>query len=435
MNYSSAGGSSVHVTVNLIMAAKPLNTIIVGQPTTNSMDRMTEKMVQMVTPIKTTAWGRLHGSLALVLDDVDYASVTCRAVTSTTHLVEPPVVNLAIKDDTPQRKLLRLQADMKNIQKAFDLQEAVTSIGVQRIIDSIEEQYLEELYEDYFGYTNQTIKSLFEHLHTNWCKVMTKERMDATKAFYHAWVPSSTHVITFGHQLTKLQQKCRTINVIISDKAKAVHFVGQMYKSDYLTEDQMIKYEMQSDADKEWDPTLDHFSKLFAQHKAYGDDRTASSGFKSAATMFDIPSNHTFATSKSNGNFTSSDLYIESLDESLALACNYMTNAPTTAPAPTPANDPMTTLRLDMDAQCKQFELLLKQILDLAAAFAKANASPNPGSGTTPKPRRTGCKCLRAHLKESPNCKKMSTHKPDDCYSLAANADKCPTNYEAPSST
>jgi hypothetical protein len=86
MNYSSAGGSSVHVTVNLIMVAKPLDTII-GQPTTKSMDQMMDLMAQMVAPNKITAWGRLHGSLALVLDDVDYATVTRRAVTSTDHLV------------------------------------------------------------------------------------------------------------------------------------------------------------------------------------------------------------------------------------------------------------------------------------------------------------------------------------------------------------
>ncbi len=236
-------------------------------------------MAQMVAPVKTTAWGRLHGSLALVLDDVNYATITRRAVISTPRLVQPPVVIPAIKDDTPQRELLCLQADTKILQKAFNLQEAITNIGVQCSIDSIEEQCIEELNEDYFGYANQTIKSLLKHLCTNWCKVMTKERTDATKAFYHTWVPSSTHIITFGCQLTKLQKKCRTINVIISNKAKTLHFIGQMYKSDYFTEDQMIKYKMQLDADKEWDPTLNHFSQLFAQCKAYGNNRTANSGF------------------------------------------------------------------------------------------------------------------------------------------------------------
>jgi hypothetical protein len=199
MNYSSAGGLSVHATVNLTMTAKPLNTIV-GQPTTKSMDRMMEQMGQMVTPVKTTAWGGLHGSLALVLNDVDYATVTRQAIKSNDRLVQPLVVNPAIKDDTPQQK---------DLQKVFELQEAIANIGVQRIIDSIEEQYIKELNEDYFGYTNQMIKSLLAHLHTNWCKVMTKECTDATKAFYHAWVPSSTHVITFGRQLTKLQRSAK----------------------------------------------------------------------------------------------------------------------------------------------------------------------------------------------------------------------------------
>ena len=74
---------------------------------------------------------------------------------------------------------------------------------------------------------------LLTHLRTKWCKVMTKERTNATEALYQAWVPSSTHIINFGHQLNKQQMKCKNINVIISDKAKTLHFVGQMYKSDY----------------------------------------------------------------------------------------------------------------------------------------------------------------------------------------------------------
>ncbi len=189
------------------------------------------------------------------------------------------------------------------------------------------------------------------------------------------------------------------------------------------------------DADKEWDPTLNHFSKHFAQCKAYGNIHAANSGFESAATMFNVPSDCTFATSKSNGEFTARDLYIESLKESLALARDYMTNTPSMAPAPTPVVDPMTTLCLDMDAQRKQFELLPKQNLDLVAAFAKASVSPNPGSGATPKPRHTGHEQSWAHLKECPNCSTMCTHKPDDCFFLAANADKRPTNYKALFST
>jgi hypothetical protein len=208
MNYSSAGGSSVHATVNLIMAAKPLD-VIVGQPTTASMEKMTEQMAQMVAPVKTTAWGGLHGSLALVLDDADYKIIMKAVVKSARGLGQPASVNPKISDTTSQLNLLTLQAETKRLQKEFDLQEAVTTIGVQRIINGAEEQYVDELNKEYFGYANQTIKTIINHLRTNWCKVMMKERTNATEAFYHAWVPNTTHIITFGHQLTKLQKNAR----------------------------------------------------------------------------------------------------------------------------------------------------------------------------------------------------------------------------------
>jgi hypothetical protein len=114
MNYSSAGASSVHATVNLIMAAKPLDTIA-GQPTAKSMVRTMEPMAQMIAPVKTTAWGGLHGSLALVLDEVDYATITRQAVKSNNHIVQPLAVNLAFDDDTPQHKLLCLQVVTKDL--------------------------------------------------------------------------------------------------------------------------------------------------------------------------------------------------------------------------------------------------------------------------------------------------------------------------------
>jgi hypothetical protein len=94
---------------------------------------------------------------------------------------------------SPPLEILIFQEEKKKLQKKFDLQEVVTNIGLQCISDSVEEQYIKELNEEYFGYANNTIKSVLHHLRTNWCKVMTRERTDATKAFYQAWVPNMTH--------------------------------------------------------------------------------------------------------------------------------------------------------------------------------------------------------------------------------------------------
>ena len=57
------------------MAAKPLD-VIVGQPTTQSMDYMMEQMAKMVAAVETRAWGGLYSCLVLVLDDIEYKRVT-----------------------------------------------------------------------------------------------------------------------------------------------------------------------------------------------------------------------------------------------------------------------------------------------------------------------------------------------------------------------
>ncbi len=249
----------------------------------------------MVTPVKMTTWGGRHGLLALVLDDTDYKSITKSTMQTTALVTQPDAVNRGITNQSTPFEILT-----KILQKEFDLHEAVINIGVQCIIDFVEEQYVKELNEEYFGYATSTIKSVLHHLRTKWCNIMTRERTDTTNAFYQAWVPNMTHIITFGHKLNKQQKKCKAINVIISDEAKTLHFVGQMYKSNYFTEEQMTKYEIPADSDKVWEKTLTHFTDLYTLHKAYGDNRAANSGFESAAHVQENSLGHSLIITESN---------------------------------------------------------------------------------------------------------------------------------------
>ena len=56
---------------------------------------------------------------------------------------------------------------------------------------------------------------------------MTRERTDATKAFYLSGMGAQHdphhHVRTTNQQAT---EKCKMINVIISNEAKTLHFIG-----------------------------------------------------------------------------------------------------------------------------------------------------------------------------------------------------------------
>jgi hypothetical protein len=427
MNYFSATGASDHQMVALIMSAEPLD-VIVGQPTTEAMDRMTEQTAHMVAPVKTTAWGDLHGSLSLVLNDTDYATVTKNIVTLLAPFSKPTTINPNINELSNPYAIVTLLEEMKTLQKEFKLQEAVTTIGVQRFINSVEEQYIKELNEDYFGYANQTIKMLLPHLRTNWCKVMTKSApMRQMHPIRHGspWPPTSSPLAVSSTN----NKKCKNINIIISKEAKTLHFVGQMYKSNYYTKEKMTKYEIQANVNKTWLHTLQFFTKLFAQCKAYRDDSAANSSFNSAAHIKDIPTNHSLVSTSSD--FTTRDLYIESLKILLAAAREYVAQerAPTLDKP-----HPVDLLRTELDAHHKQFDLIMKQNFALLAAMAKGNGGGGSGGsgggggdgGSSNRRRDQGTKAM------CPNCNKMVVHAMADCFMLPANKDKIPTWYKPP---
>ena len=152
-----------------------------------------------------------------------------------------------------------------------------------------------------------------------------------------------------------------------------------MYKSDYFTEEQMMKYQIERDADKVWTTTLQFFTNLYDQRKAYGDDRAANSGFDSMALVHEYPpdrSNRTVASTTSN--ITMRDFYIKSLKESLAAAREYVAKEQ----APAAVTDPTTPLCTELKAQCnKQFDLIMKQNADLLTAMAKNGIIGGGGGG------------------------------------------------------
>ncbi len=94
------------------MAAKPLDAIV-GQPTSDTMIKMVEQMAQMVAMVKTFVWGGLHGSLALVLDDANYTTITKSTITSTAPGAQPNAVNKTIIATLTPLKILTLQEKTK----------------------------------------------------------------------------------------------------------------------------------------------------------------------------------------------------------------------------------------------------------------------------------------------------------------------------------
>ncbi len=180
---------------------------------------------------------------------------------------------------------------------------------------------------------------------------------------------------------------------------------------------------MQTDIKQTWFHTQQFFTKLFAQRKAYGDNRVAKSGFNSAAHINNIPTNCSLVSTSCD--FTTRGLYIESLEELLAVAQEYVAKER----APTPDKpDPADILRTELDAQCKRFDLIMKRNSAVLAAMAKGNGGGGGGGGGGGSNRRhdQGTKVM------CPNCNRLVIHMAADCFTIPANKDKIPTWYKPP---
>ncbi len=179
---------------------------------------------------------------------------------------------------------------------------------------------------------------------------------------------------------------------------------------------------------------LQFFTKLFAQRKASGDDHAANNGFDSTAHINDIPTDRSLVSTSSD--VTTHNLYIESLEESLAAAWEYVVKER----APTPDKpDPENLLRIELDGQQKQFELIMQQNSALLAAMTKGNGGG--GGGSDGSSGSSGCggshggggggggnKCHDRGTKAiCPSCNKLVVHVAFNCYTLPANKDKIPT--------
>ncbi len=116
------------------------------------------------------------------------------------------------------------------------------------------------------------------------------------------------------------------------------------------------------------------FHQTLCPMQGLRDNRVANRGFDSAAHIYHIPTACSMVSTTSN--ITTHDLCIKSLEESHVATWEYFTKERTPAPNKT---DPAALLGMELNAQCKLFDLIMKQNSDLLAAIAKGGGGGSGG--------------------------------------------------------
>ncbi len=176
------------------------------------------------------------------------------------------------------------------------------------------------------------------------------------------------------------------------------------------------------------DAVIKFWVKKYKAHNTYQQTQAVANQYKSGAYAGPPPNEEAVG----NDNAT----YISALEETVACLATERetayaaTNAATAkAAAMSPGNTLATnTLHDFQNQQLTEMGNEMKKVL-VAATTAAATGSGARGGDTAKDGGKECWRKTRSDLPLCPYCKRNGKHKPEDCFSLPANADKKPTNF------
>ena len=352
------------------------------------------------------------GNPDIVIDRLPTPSIIATGLTNTTTLTN--------------------QASITGACQEFWKQEAIDALIVSKIVHkAIDPTYIEELENDYVGYSGQTIKTIVQHLRDEWCIVATLEKKQAAQAFHVQWDMTS-HITKFARELNKQQKLCRDIGVPAAEATKIQHYVESMYASEMFDDKEMQAWEIKPSANKTWDAAKTHFVTLYKSKEKFNAEREArTGGFESANSFFGDSSRSSNNPPDMSLNISStlSPADHHSLLEYTNSLEGALENATKHAAAITLDN---TTILRKLDAQQKtileqqaKFMALLSKtdLTPFALTTAPRNQRNRPNATTPTAGRRVPRFCN--------SCNKGEVyHEDDECFALDKNKDKRPSWYK-----
>ncbi len=169
---------------------------------------------------------------------------------------------------------------------------------------SIDSEYIEELKNDYPGYTNETPKSFLAHLAKEYCAATIKDKGEFEKQWDQV-TPLSVWIT----RLELLRRKCAEEGVDVNNQRMVLKITANAMKCPLFTQldhenyDALGVYDLQT--------VKAYWIKKYKAHKKYNRDQEGTNESESAAFAVPPPSN---AISVGNDY----DTYVSALEETIA---------------------------------------------------------------------------------------------------------------------
>eukprot|EP00804_Cyclotella_cryptica_P016612 CCRYP_001943-RA/>CCRYP_001943-RA protein AED:0.49 eAED:0.52 QI:0/0/0/1/0/0/3/0/229 len=229
MSSPTANQATIYKAAQAIITPILLDKII-GQPMSSTVNQLVQQIAKIAAAVKTMSWGGQHGHLALTPSIAASRATWTSSSIASQHLRSSPRAS----QTAPRSQIERLH----NLTcQEFWKQEAANALIADKIVrDAINPTYVEELEDNYVGYSGQMMKTIVQHLRTKWC-IVTPQKQTA-QAFHAQWDLMS-HITKFARELNKQQKLCHDIGVLAAKAAKIQHYVESMCASEMFDDKEM----------------------------------------------------------------------------------------------------------------------------------------------------------------------------------------------------
>ena len=139
-------------------------TKIHGQPTSHDLTNLEKEIISILANIPTTLGGGNHGHVGVIMDQLDYNTMTTGI--DFVNSVNPGIYPAGLALNAAAGTRAREEAIHKELIAQFETFEGVKLGTKDLILDAVDNEYLSEIEHDTLGFLNQTPRQMIEHLLT-----------------------------------------------------------------------------------------------------------------------------------------------------------------------------------------------------------------------------------------------------------------------------
>jgi hypothetical protein len=260
---------------------------IVGEPTMKSYENLINELKPIAIKLKTSLFpkGQKYGFLATITTEDDYASIIDDTTYRWTEPEEPEDYDSTITDEMTDTQRKQREEQHKRYKVEYNKYIAATNVLRARIVDAIEEEYIEKIRDPVVDYDEHSPYLLLEQIKSV-ISLTTHERNEIKNLVKIPWDGTST-LRKFSIDLDANRKTAKRWKITILETDVMDHFVEQIYKSNAFDEKVMMAWENKRAIFKTWEHCKAYFLKEADDKSAYNKSTAKQMGYHSAANVED----------------------------------------------------------------------------------------------------------------------------------------------------